>query len=103
LLIDITEELTGDMLEMNGLGLAEEFFANHPDLRCHFLSGYTAIVIASQGVLEVILNFVQKFFSVRDLTTEVQNILAEKSLASLEARSLTIIYCLFALYSFVAV
>lgn len=66
------------MPEMNGRDLSEELLTIHPGLKRLFMSGYTTSAIASQGVLEAGLNFIQKPFSVRDLATKVHAILAEE-------------------------
>jgi PAS domain S-box-containing protein len=59
------------MPEMNGQGLARELMASRPQLRCLFMSGYTADVIAKSGVLDEGLCFVEKPFSMDDLATEI--------------------------------
>ena len=41
-----------------------------------FMSGYTADVIAHQGVLEEGVNFIQKPFSVKDLAVKIRAVLA---------------------------
>jgi len=46
-----------------------------PELRCLFMSGYTADVIAHQGVLDVGLFFIQKPFSLQSFAARVRNAL----------------------------
>ena len=51
------------MPEMNGRDLAEKLTALYPDIVILFMSGYTANVIAHQGVLDDGVAFIQKPFS----------------------------------------
>jgi DNA-binding NtrC family response regulator len=60
------------MPEMNGRDLAKALLTRHPHLRCLFMSGYTADVIAHHGVLDEGLNFIQKPFSVNALSNKVR-------------------------------
>jgi len=64
------------MPDMTGKDLAELLLTTHPNLKCLFMSGYTANVIASHGVLEEGINFIQKPFSVRELSIKVREALA---------------------------
>jgi two-component system, cell cycle sensor histidine kinase and response regulator CckA len=64
------------MPEMNGRDLANVLLAIYPDLKCLFMSGYTSTVIASQGVLEEGVHFLQKPFSARDIAAKVRKALA---------------------------
>jgi PAS domain S-box-containing protein len=63
------------MPEMNGRDLAAKVKVFHPDIRLLFMSGYTADVIAHQGVLDAGVAFIQKPFSLADMTEKVRNIL----------------------------
>ena len=63
------------MPEMTGRDLAELLLAAHPNLKCLFMSGYTANVIASHGVLEEGINFIPKPFSVGALSVKVRETL----------------------------
>ena len=63
------------MPEMNGRVLANTLLSIHPDLKCLFMSGYTANVIAHQGVLEKGVNFIQKPFSMNELIASVRKAL----------------------------
>jgi PAS domain S-box-containing protein len=59
------------MPEMNGQSLARALLSSRPQLRCLFMSGYTADVIAQNGVLDEGLCFVEKPFSMDDLAREI--------------------------------
>jgi PAS domain S-box-containing protein len=63
------------MPEMNGRDLSEKLSALYPDIKLLFMSGYTANVIAHQGVLEEGVNFIQKPFSMEDLAGKVWEVL----------------------------
>jgi CheY-like chemotaxis protein len=60
---------------MNGSELARQLLAFHPRLKSLFMSGYTANVIAHQGVIEKGVNFMQKPFSFRELSAKVRQAL----------------------------
>jgi len=60
------------MPEMNGLVLAGNLLASHPDLKCLFMSGYTADVIASHGVFDEGAHFIQKPFTTERLSAKVR-------------------------------
>jgi CheY-like chemotaxis protein len=60
------------MPEMNGRDLAKRVLALDPKIKRLFMSGYTADVIAHQGVLEEGINFMQKPFSMQDLAGKVR-------------------------------
>jgi PAS domain S-box-containing protein len=53
---------------MNGKVLAEKLQQQLPGMKCLFMSGYTADVIADHGVLEKGVHFIQKPFSRADLS-----------------------------------
>ncbi len=61
--------------EMNGRELAERLTFIKPDLKCLFISGYTANVIAHHGILEEGIDFLAKPFSVNSLTERVRKVL----------------------------
>lgn len=61
--------------EMNGRELADILTALVPGLRCLFMSGYTADIIATRGVLDEKTHFIQKPFSVDALATRIRDIL----------------------------
>ncbi len=60
---------------MNGRDLASRMQARCPELKCLFMSGYTANVIAHHGMLEEGVHFIQKPFAVRDLARKIREIL----------------------------
>jgi two-component system sensor histidine kinase EvgS len=63
------------MPEMNGRDLAERLRAARPAMKCLFMSGYTANVIAHHGVLGEGVQFIQKPFSAKDLAAKVREVL----------------------------
>jgi CheY-like chemotaxis protein len=63
------------MPEMNGRDLANSLKSQHPHLKCLFMSGYNADVIAHHGVLSEGINFIQKPFSLFELATKVREAL----------------------------
>jgi CheY-like chemotaxis protein len=63
------------MPDMNGRELSEKVLALKPDMKCLFVSGYTRDVIASRGVLEEGMHFLEKPFSVEGLDTAVRHAL----------------------------
>jgi FixJ family two-component response regulator len=63
------------MPEMNGRELATQLAAIRPGIRCLFMSGYTADVIADRGVLNEGVQYLQKPFSRRDLALKVRDAL----------------------------
>ncbi|MFN2358601.1 MAG: ABC transporter substrate-binding protein, partial [Desulfotignum sp.] len=67
------------MPEMNGRDLAEKLSALYPDINILFMSGYTADVIAHQGILDDGVAFIQKPFSMADLGEKVRAVLDKAS------------------------
>jgi CheY-like chemotaxis protein len=63
------------MPEMNGRDLAKMIRDIKPGLKCLFISGYTANVIAHRGVLDEGVHFLQKPFSLKDLAPKVRQAL----------------------------
>jgi CheY-like chemotaxis protein len=63
------------MPEMNGRDLAKNLLSLYPQLKRLFMSGYTANVIAHQGVLDEGVYFIQKPFSIQDLAAQVREAL----------------------------
>ncbi|MDD2318886.1 MAG: transporter substrate-binding domain-containing protein [Geobacteraceae bacterium] len=79
--IQVTEQHVGEidllltdviMPEINGKDLANLLQPLCPGLKCLFMSGYTANVIAHHGVLDEGVLFVQKPFSLKDLDGKVR-------------------------------
>ncbi len=60
---------------MNGRDLARQLTALYPDIKLLFMSGYTANVIAHQGVLDEGVAFIQKPFSMADLAEKLRGVL----------------------------
>jgi PAS domain S-box-containing protein len=63
------------MPDMNGRDLATRLSARYPSLKCLFMSGYTADVIAHHGVLEEGVQFIQKPFSKKELADKLRGTL----------------------------
>ncbi len=63
------------MPQMNGRQLSERLRAARPDLKCLYMSGYTADVIAHRGVLEEGVSFISKPFSLTTLAEKVREVL----------------------------
>lgn len=63
------------MPEMNGRDLAKKLLTLYPDIKRLFMSGYTADVIAHHGVLDEGVHFIQKPFTMKDLTAKIKNVL----------------------------
>ncbi|MEI7988892.1 MAG: ABC transporter substrate binding protein [Chloroflexota bacterium] len=56
---------------LNGRQLAERLSVLQPDMKCLFMSGYTADIIAERGVLPEGVHFIQKPFLHEDLAVKV--------------------------------
>lgn len=65
------------MPDMNGRDLAHQLKSHCPGLKILFMSGYTADVIAHQGVLDPGVHFIQKPFSSKDLAVKVREALGK--------------------------
>ncbi len=65
------------MPEMNGRDLAKNILSFYPGLKCLFMSGYTANVIAHHGILDEAVDFIQKPFSKSDLAIKLRKVLAQ--------------------------
>ena len=63
------------MPEMNGLDLAVNLQFLYPQIKHLFMSGYTADIIAHNGVLDRGLQFIHKPFSLPDLAAKVREVL----------------------------
>lgn len=66
------------MPEMSGRHLAQEIHSLCPKARTLFMSGYTANVIAHNGVLDEGVNFIQKPFSLHELGEKVAAVLKQE-------------------------
>ena len=60
---------------MHGRELFRRLAIMRPDLKCLYMSGYTANVIAHQGILDKDVAFVQKPFEIRDLAAKIREVL----------------------------
>jgi len=60
---------------MNGRELAQRIEEIRPGIKCLFMSGYTADVIADHGVLNEGVNFLSKPFTVPELARKVREVL----------------------------
>lgn len=67
------------MPEMNGRDLAKKICLLHPGIKCLFMSGYTANVIAHHGVLDEGIDFINKPFSKHDLALKIWKTLHPQS------------------------
>ena len=63
------------MPEMNGRELAERIQLMRPEIKCLYMSGYTADVIAHQGMVDEHVNFIQKPFLLRALAAKLREVL----------------------------
>jgi two-component system, cell cycle sensor histidine kinase and response regulator CckA len=63
------------MPEMNGRDLARNLLLSYPSLKCLFMSGYTADVIAHHGVLDEGVAFIQKPFSTSEIAAKIREVL----------------------------
>ncbi len=63
------------MPEMNGRDLAANMVAKKPDMKCLFMSGYTADIINKHGVIEENLCFIQKPFSKMELAGKIREVI----------------------------
>ena len=71
------------MPQMNGRDLAQRLLECQPGMKHLFMSGYTANIIARQGVLDEGVCFIQKPFSKKELADKVREALeSEKSKGS---------------------
>ena len=62
---------------MNGHALARQILNLVPGIKCLFMSGYTADIIAHRGVLDAKVNFIQKPFTLDALAAKIRAVLDE--------------------------
>ncbi|MGK2905998.1 MAG: PAS domain S-box protein [Desulfuromonadales bacterium] len=69
--------LISDMImpNMNGRELSERLQPLRPEMKVLFLSGYTAEIMSSHGILQEGINFLQKPFSIVALSEKVREVL----------------------------
>ena len=60
---------------ISGTGLAKHLTSLHPETRILYMSGYTDDVIVHHGVLENGVNYIQKPFTIDELTRKVREVL----------------------------
>ena len=63
------------MPEINGRELASHIMKIRPSIRCLFMSGYTANIIAHKGVLDTGINFIQKPFSLQAMAIKIHEVM----------------------------
>ncbi|MDY6904140.1 MAG: ABC transporter substrate binding protein [Thermodesulfobacteriota bacterium] len=72
------------MPKMNGRDLAQALSTTQPDLKCLFISGYTADAIARHGVLEEGISFISKPFTRQVLAAKIRDVLDGKQSADMK-------------------
>jgi len=70
------------MPEMNGRDLAKLISDIKPGLKCLFISGYTANVIAHRGMLDPGIHFLQKPFSMQHLAVKIRETLDDAKMSA---------------------
>ena len=63
------------MPAMNGRDLAKKICRMFPTIKCLYMSGYTADVIAHKGILDEGVNFINKPFSQGELSAKLRELL----------------------------
>lgn len=63
------------MPDMNGHDLAMRLTSSHPRLKRLFMSGYTSDIISHNGVLDEGVHFIQKPFSMANMTAKIRELL----------------------------
>ena len=66
------------MPEMNGVQLSRKLKEKNPSLKVIFMSGYPADIVAKDGRLKSVENYLRKPFSLDQLLSMIENILKEK-------------------------
>ena len=66
------------MPEMNGRELAKRLTEINPDIKCIFMSGYTANHIANSGVIDKDVVFVTKPVNMMELAQKIRSVLSKK-------------------------
>jgi len=66
------------MPDMNGPELYHALLASHRDLKVLYMSGYTNNAIVHHGVLDEGINFIQKPFTVKDLSRKIDAVLLHR-------------------------
>ena len=73
------------MPEMNGRDLSKNLLKIIPKMKCLYMSGYTANVIAHHGVLDENIHFISKPFSLPALASKVREVLDKQSNGTLDS------------------
>ena len=63
------------MPEMNGKDLAEQLKKIQPQVKCLFMSGYTAEIISHKSVLKEGINFIKKPFTLKEIAVKIRRVL----------------------------
>jgi len=63
------------MPDITGKALAEKLLLSHKDMKCLYMSGYTANVIAHHGVIAEGIQFIQKPFSIKVLASKIRQVI----------------------------
>ncbi|MDY6881375.1 MAG: ATP-binding protein, partial [Thermodesulfobacteriota bacterium] len=63
------------MPDMSGRDLVKKLLRLYPNIKCLYMSGYTANVIAHHGVLDEGIQFINKPFSIADLAAKIRRVL----------------------------
>ena len=64
------------MPDMNGPELYRKLLASHQDIKSLYMSGYTNNAIVHHGVIDEGINFIQKPFTVKELSKKIDAILS---------------------------
>lgn len=64
------------MPEMSGRSLSETIISKRPGIKCLFMSGYTADIIAHNGILDKGIHFLEKPFTAEELSTKLRETLS---------------------------
>jgi YesN/AraC family two-component response regulator len=64
------------MPEMNGREFYEKLALKLPGLKCIYMSGYSRNVIGEHGLLGKGVNFIQKPFTMKDLSKMIRQVLS---------------------------
>ena len=68
------------MPEMNGQELSKSILSINPGIKVLFISGYTADVIAKQGIISEGVHFIQKPFTMQELAFKVREVLGSSNI-----------------------
>ncbi|MDR3580485.1 MAG: DUF3365 domain-containing protein [Oryzomonas sp.] len=67
------------MPEMNGKEMCNRILAQHPDIPVLFMSGFTADIIESRGILEESVNFIHKPFNLQKLSRMIWKTMGQRT------------------------